>query len=282
MTQPTKISDANAQLLALLARPDVIKAMSASSGLPYWDRYVGMSRGQFVVLGGEQGSGKSSYLLALLLGAARRGERVSLLSVEDVSIRLRARLLGAQAGVDPYRLMTANLSRDDMAKTQKAAMDAVASDLQFWFHEGTNRMDDVRAILAAEAEAGTRFIGIDYLQALRNPSARDRRNEVLTIAQEIAHYCRAHSIVCICVSQLVRPESRNVGVRPTRHWLKEASDIADAADKIVLVWRRQDGHGTPTNVVLDKDKDGAHIGQRWALAYDADKRITETPASDDD
>ena len=275
----TSLNAGNTQLLTLLANPHLLTEMRAPTGLPYWDRYVGPTRGQFIVIGGEQGSGKSSYLLALLLSAARRQEPAALVSIEDVSIRLRARLLGVQARIDPIRLMRSELREGDMGRVRKAVLDHSAVD--FAFYEGESRMDRVREILAYEAEIGTRYVGIDYLQALRDPGSQDRRNEVLNLAQEIAHFCRAHSMVALCVSQLVRPESRKVGVRPTRHWLKEASDIADAADKIVLVWREQDGSNTPTNVVLDKDKDGACPGQRWALQYDDEKHITEVMASDE-
>lgn len=262
----TSLSDGIKQLLGLLKRPDVLRQMQARTGMSMFDRHVAPRRGQLVILGGENGSGKSSMAMQLMLSAARNGERGAIFSTEDVGILLRARLLGMAAGVNPSRILDNEISPEsDWPRIGKCAHEC--KDLPLSFFEGESSVDAMLETMQQLAACETRFVCVDYLQNLNGPAAQDRRNEIRRIVQKLALFARKERMCLILVSQVVRPQSRSVGAEPNRHWLKEAGDIADAADKIVLMWREQDGSQKPTNIKLDKDKDGRAIGKRWSLHF---------------
>ena len=258
--------DGAAQMLQLLMQPDAIRELRLQTGVRTFDVIVAPRRGQLVVVGAENGSGKSTYLLCLLLAAARRGVKCGLFSIEDTSLLLRARILGLLSGVNPVRILDGKVSADDM----QAIRDGVKRDAEtpLWFVEGESNADTIAAQIQEMAQNGVQLVVVDYLQTLSGTQGQDRRNEMRVAVQRLARIAREHRICLVLASQVVRPSTREVGNEPNRHWLKEAGDIADAADKIVMLWREQANAHADTNLKLCKDKDGRHIGRTWQMYFD--------------
>lgn len=260
-----QLLDGAAQMLQLLSQPNAIRELRLETGVKTFDSIVAPRRGQLVVLGAENGSGKSTYLLCLLLAAARNGVKCGLFSIEDTGLLLRARILGLLSGVNPVRILDGAVSADDLEQIgQGVRRDA---DTPLWFVEGVSDSNVIAAQIVEMAQAGAQLVVVDYLQTLSGTQGQDRRNEMRIAVQKLAHIAREQRICLVLVSQVIRPQTREVGNEPNRHWLKEAGDIADAADKILMIWRDQAGGG-PTQLKLCKDKDGRHIGRKWEMWFD--------------
>lgn len=266
MSVGIQLLDGAAQMLGILSKPGAIKELRIQTGQRVFDSVVAPRRGQLVVLGAENGSGKSTFLLGLLLSAARQGVRSGLFSIEDTDLLLRARLLGLMSNVNPVRILDGDPTADDMAQIQAAVREH--ADTPLWFVEGQSSTASIAEQIGQMADDGVQLIAVDYLQQLSGTRAQDRRNEIRLAVQQLAHIARERRICLVLASQVIRPQSREVGTEPNRHWLKEAGDIADAADKVVMLWREQDNTHAPTHVKLCKDKDGRHVGQKWDLNFD--------------
>ena len=93
-------------LSQVLARADAVADGAQSpdtiaTGFPSLDRMLGggMRRGDLIVVGGDVGSGKSAFALAVALRAAQRRERVTFLSGEMSTERLLERVLAIEGRV---------------------------------------------------------------------------------------------------------------------------------------------------------------------------------------
>lgn len=261
-----QLLDGAAQMLQLLSQPNAIHELRLETGVRTFDSIVAPRRGQLVVVGAENGSGKSTYLLCLLLAAARNGVRCGLFSIEDTGLLLRARILGLLSGVNPVQILDGKITEDDFdhigASVRRDA------DTPLWFVEGVSDSNVIAGQIVEMAQAGAQLVVVDYLQTLSGTQGQDRRNEMRVAVQKLAHVAREQRICLVLASQVIRPQTREVGNEPNRHWLKEAGDIADAADKILMIWREQSNEHGNTQLKLCKDKDGRHIGLKWEMWFD--------------
>jgi len=224
------------------------------------DKYVRPIPGCLVVLGAEQGSGKSTLALQWILGRSRRGPALYI-SAEDSSKVVNGRLASMIGGVDLVGYLYGEAPSDpqQIYMGEQAAHEIAQRELAI---AHTSQADEVARLLMA-CPAGT-LVAVDYLQALQGVESQDRRNEIRSLLASLTRIARGRELCLIAISQLVRPSNREIGTEPNRHWVKEASDIADAADRIVMVHRDQSGESdnAPTHVKLDKCKDG-FSGKRW-------------------
>ena len=80
---------------------------------------------------------------------------------------------------------------------------------------------------------GLGCIVIDYLQLLRNPSQRDRIQEVASISRELKSMAKEFECPVIALVQLNRDADK--GSRPKSSDIKESGQIEQDADQIVLL-----------------------------------------------
>jgi replicative DNA helicase len=104
-----------------------------------------------------------------------------------------------------------------------------------------------------------RVVVVDYLQAIHGDESTDRRHEMRRVAQAIkAHGARLGVPVILC-SQLKRRE----GKRPSMSDLRDAGEIEEMAESIVLLWR----DGQDRWAELAKAKNGPP-GVTYAVDWD--------------
>lgn len=258
-----------AEMLWRLEHPEEFERLRVRTGLKQLDYSVNPLRGELVLIGAENGAGKSTFVNTLCLEAAKSSKRVLLFSLEDSKVELQARMLGLTAQLPPCQVLRNTVSKDQIARAKERVL--AYRDMPFRIARNERDFGDILDTIGALAEAdGLDVVVVDYLQALDGFSgSQDRRNQVREMVQGLQKVAREHEVLLVLVSQVVRPDSRKVGEEPTRHWLKEASDIADAADKILILWRDQSGAHAPTHIKCDKDKSGLASGWRARLDFDA-------------
>lgn len=206
------------------------------------DCIVGMAPGDFVVVGGRTGTGKSTWADQVAVNAARRGHRVLLVSLEmtlhQTDDRALRRKLGA--GISSLRRGTLPLAEVE------AAADALKAELWsggVYVHRPSSRElrkieADVKALFR---ERPFELVIIDHLHRIRVPSARgDVRQEVSESAAAMKELALNLDVPVLAPCQLRRLN----GGWPTMADLKESGKIEEEADAIILLYRPEDEGST--------------------------------------
>lgn len=238
-------------------------------GFEYMAKAVGLiPSGSMLVLGGGTNVGKSGFSLEMLMAIAEVGNGCGgYVSVEDPPDVLSSRFVGSTSGVSSRDISQGNISRDEfnkIAKALNAAHDVYHNKLWFSFAVGGNDLD-ICACMSKLAARGCRIIVVDYVQAIESSKRQqDRRNEIRWLASRLKAHAQRLDIVLVLVSQLSRPPKGEEGREPSKHDLKEAGDLENAAEYVVLLWRQAESDSSMVNVKLAKSKYGA-IGTTWQM-----------------
>lgn len=234
----------------------------------------GWEPGDYVVIGGDTNVGKSSVALAMMLGAARKGVRVGMVSVEDPVQRTAIRTLSAHSGVAQHTLRGGRLSHADWQRIYSSSKSIADLPMRFEFEVAAGLPTVASAVRRLVRQHKCQIVLVDYLQAIQMRGGGEARHDMRDI---IAQTKRAASIgvdvpaVVVALSQFRKRE--HTEQRPTREDLYESAYIAQKAEHIVLLWKQ----GGVLNAVLDKTKDG-RTGATFQLLRGASGQLMDADA----
>lgn len=242
----------------------------------------GFQVGSLIILGGGTNVGKSSACLELMMRAAERNVASGYVSLEDPEDVLSARLLGAQAGISSWKLSTGKLEREDFAKLGRDGVEPlkrIRRNLWFSFCVGGNELD-VCASMSRLAMQGCKIVVVDYVQAIESSKRQqDRRNEIRWLSARLKAHAQRLDVALVLVSQLSRPPRGDEFKEPTKHDLKEAGDLENAAELVLLLWRESNEDMAAVNIKVEKSKMGGN-GARWLIERNKRTcRLEEVPGS---
>lgn len=236
-----------------------------SVGLPRLSSAIGyMPRGGLMVVAGDTGVGKSSFVLELLLAAAKSGCGAGMVSMEDSEEIAGGRLLSMESGVSARLLQRGIADNSGWDSVNQAYFSARALGDRFLFANCIGGSElDVCAAISQMARRGAKLVCVDYIQEVDSSERQqDRRNEIRWMLTRLKAHAMRLGIALVVVSQLKRlPEARR---RPTKHDLKECGDLENKSEVVLLLWREEDTDFAPVHVEVAKCKWGG-TGQTWDM-----------------
>ena len=234
-----------------------------SPGLPMLKSAIGqLSAGMVVVVGGSTGVGKSSLALEMVLAAPREGTKTGLISMEDTRFTTTTRILSGLSGVSARALTRGQ----EPERAQAALRELEELEGAFWLAEciGGNEQD-VCAFMSRMALDGVRLVVVDYIGEVEaSQRQQDRRNEIRWLMKRLKTHALRLGIALVIVSQLSRPQNHDTARKPSKHDLKEAGDLENSAEFVVLLWRDEEHDFAPVHVELAKSKIGG-TGKTWDM-----------------
>lgn len=237
------------------------------TGFPRLDDEIGgFARGDWIVIGGVGGAGKTTFTEQMVMHQIVDGERVLFVSLEmsasQTEDRMFQRLLGAPArairgGRVPIRELEAT------AETIKRA--AWSERLALRFPPTTELVPLLRAVKAEVQAWSPTVVVIDHLHRITHaPSRGDKRLEVSAAAAGLKELARQLEVPVVSPAQCGR-ENQRLGQRPRKWNLIESSKIDQEADGILMLHRPDTEE--PSSVLVDKWRQGDD-GFLVHLAYD--------------
>jgi replicative DNA helicase len=198
MARSTDISP----LAQVLARADAVAdgvrpPEAVATGFPSLDRMLGggVRGGDLIVLGGDVGSGKSAFALAVAMRAAQAGHRVTFYSGEMSTDRLHERALAIEG-----RVRVDDLRQGVVNDAARASVGAAAVRLREVLpHFETLPAGGVAGLIQAVDGSGLDLVVVDSLQALATGQRESdeeladavRRLKAVAIQQRLAIFATA-------------------------------------------------------------------------------------------
>lgn len=218
-----------------------------------WNQIVGggMMPGQFILLGGRPGMGKTAVALAVARRAAEAGHGVLFISREmpvvgQLMMRLVADMLfeaGSRATFDD--VLQGRLSEHD----RRLAAD-IRTKIDHWpliFEEpaspnasGIAPMIRRHQRQLAKRGATLEIVVVDYLGLLDPPEKRsNREQEMSDISREMKKAARGTGVALLALAQLNRGLEQREDKRPVLSDLRDSGSLEQDADTVVFAYRAE-------------------------------------------
>lgn len=264
-------------------------------GFDRLDRAVqGFGPGGYTIIGARPSIGKTSFLLNLLTGMARRGHRVGLISLEMPRVQITLNRLCQASGVSTTMARLGPLNPEacepELRRTHGHDWREIHSQVrQAWI----NSLDEVaalpifiedrdvrgpadlrRLIRAMVRKHGLEVISLDYLQLVRGDQRLKRHEQVAAASLACKWIARDLGVNMIVCAQLGRGfEERCVrspsDARPVMGDLKDSGQLEQDADLGILLHRphhydsSMDPEGAVAFVAKNRNGPTGKIPLRW-------------------
>ena len=202
-------------------------------------RTGGFHGGEFIIIAGRPGMGKSSFAVNIAESAAIQSNvPVAIFNLEMSKSMIVNRILCSQALVDAGKIRTGDFSGEDWQQLG-AVLDKVALAPIY--------IDDTASITVSEIRAKCRrlkqaknlgLIVIDYLQLMQSAHRTDsRQQEIADISRSLKVLSKELDVPVIALSQLARTCEARSDKRPMLSDLRESGAIEQDADMVMFLYR---------------------------------------------
>jgi replicative DNA helicase len=239
------------------------------TGLPgFDDKFGGLGCGEFVVVGGRPGMGKTQLLVQLTLELSKTVP-VLFFSFDLSQFHLTQRFMSAVSELSVNQIIYGQLSPEQRTKLSQDALQLSAHQILL-NDTAHSSMEQFKALCKQHVEADQlKVVVIDYLQLLSERKIRQNRDAELSfIARELKNLAKELQICIVASSQLSRSlEMRGGDRKPFMSDLRESGAIEQDADKVLFIYRPeyygflQDEYGNSTQglveLIMAKNRTGS-------------------------
>lgn len=259
-----------------------IPPQGLETGFPDWDRYLGsFGGGEYVLIAGVPGGGKSSFLLSLLTTWAMQNKPCLLFSAEMGRVALARRAMANLSGVPLSRLKAGRWNETEQALIQETTVNSAEWPLHIVDHGGLPPREIQSITREHIRRYNTQIVAVDYLQLLSLTGGDSKREALEEASRMMKQIATENNIVLLAISQLNKQGKRSND--PDNADLMGASLDNDPDWIIHLVkdGERDEATGAqPMQAIVKKNRDGAMgkaglifltTHQRWESADTAPK-----------
>lgn len=232
------------------------------TGFPSLDRMLGggLRRQDLVILGGDVGSGKSSFALAIALRSAKAGTPVTYLSGEMSEARLMERALALEGRVPIDVLRGGEL--DDLSRSAVGAAALRLRGLPLHVRPLTGeRFEELGEALDTVPRRG--LLVVDDLQMTASPTAAGSSEERIAVAaRALKNLALDRDVAVLATAQLPKFRAGRRDPRPNLDDLGGQGAVKQVADVVLAIYREEmyrPGYGVEgaVEVVIGKNRNGA-------------------------
>lgn len=232
------------------------------------DILSGFKPGQFIIMAGRPGMGKSAAALNIALNLAAEGERVYFVSMEMSTLELTERALCSLARVSSYDMQHGCLSVQDRQRIVEASGLLASLPIEIADRSGQRLVQIAAEARRIKRKKGLSLIIVDYLQLIEVDNPRDNREQqVAKLARGMKVLARELEVPVVCLAQLNRQAEHagKAGGRPSLSSLRESGAIEQDADVVIFTHRPdyysdkappKQGESEPAEFVVAKQRGG--------------------------
>lgn len=203
---------------------------------PSIDKKIGsLQGGDFLILAGAPGMGKTCMMLNLLMNMAKKGKKILLFSLEMSLTQLQNRIISASTGIDADKIRNFTMTDDEVHKYSEYAESEEFKNLKIKVSTDFNiTIDKVKtSVLQSDAD----IVFIDYLGLISGDISRGSYEKVSEISRQLKLLALDTNKPFIVLHQLSRAAAERRDKRPQISDLRDSGKIEQDADFICFVYR---------------------------------------------
>jgi replicative DNA helicase len=234
------------------------------SGFRDLDKVItGLRNGNFVILGGRPGQGKTSLLLNIVSNAAiHQKKRIAIFSLEMGREELLERFVSADIAVTTQRLAAGDLTADEWGKFTGSI--GKYGNLPIYIDDTpAGELNQMRSKCRQLARTqGLDLVVVDYVQLMGGSEDLENRvAEMSKISRGLKGLARDFNVPVLCAAQLSRKVEERKDKRPMLSDLKESGSFEQDADLVLFIYREDqyDEHSSRPNqadILIAKQRKG--------------------------
>ena len=243
-----RIADSEGELIGLTTG---IKALDQVT--------TGIRGGEFWMLAGRTGDGKSAMTLQMAAANCRRDIPVGIFSLEMSKADILQRLWSVHGGIPFESIRNPRGIGVEMRERVKRAMAEVATWPLFIVEDGALT---IQKLLAAARlmirQERVRLLIVDYVQSV-GANAANERERLTKVSNQLRTLAKDTGVPVVAISQLNRPKDRNPNERPNKFSLKESGSLENDSHVVLMVYRPVDEADRPTGedlIIVAKQRHG--------------------------
>lgn len=241
---------------------DLIKG--TRTGFDDLDKAInGMNGGNYIVVAGRPGMGKTTLAMNIAENVARNGGNPLVFSMEMPKSQLMRRFFASMASVETNKIKTAQFSAHEAAAIKQAMEDLSEWDLVISDEGGMTLQQFENTVIQEHEEKPLSCVVLDYIQLMstQGVEGNTRSEKIGNISNAIKKLALNLNIPIIVLSQLNRDVESRPDKRPMPSDLRDAGAIEQDADIIIFTYRDEVyDPDTPDKgfgeIIIAKQRDG--------------------------
>jgi replicative DNA helicase len=222
------------------------------TGLPDFDRNIGLTRGELITLAARTGIGKSAFALNLALRVAEKGRTVLFVSIEMSKEQIFERVFAYETGIECECFKNAEYETGKFGELAERITEKYKTFKPLYAPQATSGA----ICRIARNMPGVDLVVVDYLQILKDQS---KETNTIRIGEMTGRFKRlAGELMCpvICVSQVNRDASKGLNKEPEIHQLRDSGSIEQDSDKVLFLNRDKDDNPMEASLYIAKNRSG--------------------------
>lgn len=202
-------------------------------------RCGGFHGGEFILIAGRPGMGKSSFAVNIAeYVSIADGKTVALFNLEMPKDALLKRILCSQALIDANKIITGKIEGDDWARLGRV-LDKIAAAPLYIDDSSVVTVSEIRAkCQRLKQTKGLAMVVIDYLQLMQGSGrGESRQQEISDISRSLKIMAKELEVPVIALSQLSRASETRQDKRPMLSDIRESGAIEQDADMVIFLYR---------------------------------------------
>jgi replicative DNA helicase len=243
-----RIADSEAELIGLTTGIEAVDLVT-----------TGVRSGEFWMVAGRTGDGKSAMTLQMAAANCRSDIPVGIFSLEMSKADILQRLWSTQGGIPFGCIRNPRRIGSEMRSRVKQAMAQIATWPLFIVEDGSLSIQKLLATARLMIrQEKVRLIIVDYVQSV-GANAANERERLTKVSNQLRALAKDTGVPIVAISQLNRPKDRNPNERPNKFSLKESGSLENDAHVILMVYRPVDEADRPTGedlIIVAKQRHG--------------------------
>lgn len=228
-----------------------------NTGFHSVDRLLGnIQGGDFIVMAGATGMGKTCVMLNFATSMAKKGLNVLLFSLEMNKEQLLNRIVSAETGIFANKFRNNSFTEKEAEKYFGYMYSEELNNLNI--HTCTEYKITVERIRNIALSSNCDVIFIDYLGLISSNNKQSSYERVSEISRELKLLAMELDKPIICLHQLSRAADARTDKRPMLSDLRDSGKIEQDADAIIFVFRPAyylpEGNKNEMQIIIAKNR----------------------------